>query len=179
MTTPLPGTGTSRIVPLPPPSPALRLAADDLPPRVRAVTDADLPDLHRLDQEVFQDNAYPYFVLRQFYDLYRDDLFVVDDGGALRGYVLAGAASDGSRGWILGLAIAQDWRRHGLGRQLMAESLRNLRLRGVREVWLTVEPGNATAIELYVSLGFAHVDRRADYFGPTADRLLMLLPLDG
>lgn len=179
MTTPLPGTGSHRIVPLPAPAPALRLAAGDLPPRVRAVTDADLPELHRLDREVFQENAYPYFVLRQFYDLYRDDLFVVDDGGSLRGYVLAGAASDGGRGWILGLAIDRDWRRHGLGRLLMAESLRSLRLRGVREVWLTVEPANSTAIELYVSLGFARVDHRTDYFGPTADRLLMALPLDG
>lgn len=179
MTTPLPGTGTPRVVPLPAPSPALRLAGGDLPPLVRAVTDADLPELHRLDQEVFQHNAYPYFVLRQFYDLYRDDLLVVDDGGVLRGYVLAGAASDGSRGWILGLAIDRDWRRHGLGRQLMAESLRHLRLRGVREVWLTVEPGNASAVELYLSLGFSRVDHRADYFGPTADRLLMVLPLDG
>ncbi|MFG1811911.1 GNAT family N-acetyltransferase [Streptomyces sp. NPDC049040] len=179
MTTPLPGTGSPRIVPLPAPSPALRLAADDLPPRVRGVTDADLPELHRLDREVFQENAYPYFVLRQFYDLYRDDLFVVDDGGTLRGYVLAGVASDGARGWILGLAIDRNWRRHGFGRELMAESLRSLRLRGVREVWLTVEPGNLTAIDLYVSLGFSHVDHRDDYFGPTADRLLMVLALDG
>lgn len=178
MTTPLPGTGNPRILPLP--APALRLAdGGDLPPRVRAATDSDLPELHRLDQEVFRDNAYPYFVLRQFYDLYRDDLFVVDDGTGLRGYVLAGAGSDGGRGWILGLAIDQDWRRHGLARQLMAESLRHLRLRGVREVWLTVEPANATAIELYLSLGFARVDHREDYFGPAGDRLLMALALEG
>lgn len=179
MTTPLPGTGNPRIVALPAPSPALWLADDDPTPRVRAANDSDLPELHRLDQEVFQENAYPYFVLRQFYDLYRHDLFVVDDSGTLRGYVLAGTASDGCKAWILGLAIEQDWRRLGLGRQLMAESLRHLRLRGVREVWLTVEPGNATAVELYVSLGFARVDHRRDYFGPTADRLLMALPLGG
>ncbi|WP_333771216.1 GNAT family N-acetyltransferase [Streptomyces sp. IBSBF 2435] len=178
MTTPLPGTGTTRIAALPAPAPALRLAAGGRAPRVRAVTDADLPELHRLDQEVFQDHAYPYFVLRQFYDLYRDDLFVVDDGRTLCGYVLAGAVSDGSRGWILGLAIDQNWRSHGFGRRLMAESLRNLRLRGVREVWLTVEPGNATAVELYLSLGFSRVDHREDYFGPAADRLLMVLPLN-
>jgi len=179
MTTPLPDSGTPRMAPVPVHAPALVLAAGDLTPRVRAVTEADLPEVHRLDQEVFQEHAYPYFVLRQFYDLYRDDLFVVDDGGTLRGYVLAGAASDRSRSWILGLAIDRDWRGHGLGRRLMAESLRSLRLRGVQEVWLTVEPGNATATELYASLGFVRVDHRAGYFGPAADRVLMVMPLDG
>ncbi|WP_329139422.1 GNAT family N-acetyltransferase [Streptomyces sp. NBC_01476] len=174
---PLPGSGNPLAAPVAVPAPALFLASDDLLPRVRPATDADLPELHRLDKEVFQEHAYPYFVLRQFYDLYRDDLFVVDDGRTLLGYVLSGAASDRSRSWILGLAIDRRWRGHGLGRRLMAESLRRLRGQGVREVWLTVEPGNATAIELYVSLGFSYVDRRSGYFGPAADRLLMVLPL--
>ncbi|NUP42021.1 MAG: GNAT family N-acetyltransferase [Streptomyces sp.] len=180
MTTPLPEAGSPRVTPLlTTRTPALVLADGGLPPRVRAVTDADLPELHRLDQEVFQEDAYPYFVLRQFYDLYRDDLLVVDDAGTLRGYVLAGIASDPARCWILGLAIEHGWRHRGLGRLLMTASLRGLRLRGVQEVWLTVEPANSAALDLYLSLGFSPVDRRADYFGAERDRVLMLLPLAG
>lgn len=175
MTTPLPGAG-GRLVP-PAPVSTLFVAPGGLPLGVRVAVEEDLPELHRLDREVFSEHAYPYFVLRQFYDLHREDLFVLDDGRALHGYVLAGTKPDLSRSWILGLAIDRQWRGHGLGRRLMTESLRRLRVQGVGEVWLTVEPANATAIELYASLGFTRVDRQEGYFGPAADRLLMMLPL--
>jgi len=141
------------------------------------VAEEDLAELHRLDREVFRKHAYPYFVLRQFYDLYQDELFVLDDDGDFRGYVLAGTGADRRRSWILGLGIDHRWRRQGLGRRLMGEVLERLRARGVREVRLGVEPANRTAIDLYTSLGFVRVERRADYFGAGADRLLMTLTL--
>ncbi|MFF2526567.1 GNAT family N-acetyltransferase [Streptomyces liangshanensis] len=150
---------------------------DGRPLWLRAVTEEDLPELHRLDQEIFKDQAYPYFVLRQFYDLYRDELFVLDDGTAFHGYVLAGTRPDKTRSWVLGLAIHQRWQGLGLGRWLMGEALRRLRAEGVGEVWLTVEPANTRAIKLYAALGFAPVGHRDDYFGPGGDRLLMALPL--
>jgi ribosomal-protein-alanine N-acetyltransferase len=177
MTPSLPGAGDPHGAAASPPSPALLLASQERSPRVRPATEADLSELHRLDENVFREHAYPYFVLRQFYDLYPHDLFVMDDGRALRGYVLAGTATDNSRCWILGLAIDRMWRGHGLGRRLMAASLGSLDARGVREVWLTVEPANTVAISLYTSLGFTRTDHRTNYFGPADDRLLMMLPL--
>jgi len=47
---------------------ALFVAPDGRPLRLRGVTESDLPELHRLDKEVFQEHAYPYFALRQFYE---------------------------------------------------------------------------------------------------------------
>ncbi|NBM18405.1 N-acetyltransferase [Streptomyces sp. GC420] len=157
---------------------ALSLVAGGPPPlRVREVTERDLPELSRLDAEVFGEHAYPYFVLRQLYDVYGAHLLVLDDGTSLHGYVLVGTPPDASRSWILGLGIAERWRGLGLGRRLMAEALRRLRADGVGEVRLTVEPANSAAIELYESLGFSHVGCRADYFGPGDDRLVMALAL--
>lgn len=163
-----------------PPAPVMTFATPEgLPLRMRSVTEADLDELHRLDKEVFAEHAYPYFVLRQFFDLFRVDLLVLDDGLAFRGYVLAGTVRDGSRSWILGLAIDRRWRGHGLGRRLMTEILRRLRTAGVGDVRLSVEPANTTAIDLYAALGFSPVGYRKDYFGTGADRLLMELPLAG
>lgn len=161
----------------PPLASPLFVTAEGLPLRLRRVGEEDLPELHRLDREVFEEHAYPYFTLRQLYDLFRADTFVLDDGRTFHGYVMAGVNAD-REGWILGLAIDQRWRGLGLGRRLMAESLRGLRARGVRAVALTVEPANAAAIMLYASLGFHRVEERAGYFGPDADRLIMRLPLD-
>lgn len=145
---------------------------------LRGVTEADLEALARLDEETFPEAPYPYFVLRQLYDVYPDHLLVLDDGTELKGYVLVGTAPDASRSWILGLGITPDERGRGYGRRLMREVLRLLRADGVREVLLTVSPANTAAILLYENLGFtAEESVRKDYFGPGADRLIMSLRL--
>ncbi|MGI5454687.1 GNAT family N-acetyltransferase [Streptomyces sp. CA-249302] len=146
--------------------------------RLRGVTEADLDALALLDRETFPEEPYPYFVLRQMYDVYPDHLLVLDDGTELKGYVLVGTAPDKSRSWILGLGITRDERGQGYGRRLMDEALRRLRGIGVAEVLLTVVPTNTAAILLYETLGFtAEQTTRQDYFGPGADRLVMRLRL--
>lgn len=173
--TPLPGdrlTSSSAV-------PAVPATVEDSPFRVRAAIEEDLPGLARLDEEVFIDHPYPYFVLRQLYDVYRHQLLVVGDGKALRGYVLVGTPPDASCSWILGLGVDRRFRGHGLGRRLMAEAMTRLRAVGVSAVRLTVEPANTKAIELYESLGFTHVGHRKDYFGPGADRLIMVCSFSG
>ncbi|MFJ2947364.1 GNAT family N-acetyltransferase [Streptomyces sp. NPDC087226] len=163
--------------PTPPPEPPL--------PLLRTARESDLPELRRLDGEVFQEVAYPAFLLRQLHDLYGGrggHLLVLDDGdGRLRGYVLAATTAFHADSWILGLCVAEDRRRHGLGRELMVEVLARLRRCGTERVRLTVEPGNDAAILLYRSLGFRPEPPdgglRRDYFGPGEDRRVMCLVL--
>lgn len=151
----------------------------DRPLHIRQVEEADLPELVRLDAEAFPEGPYPFFTLRQLFDLYPDHLLVLDGGeSGLHGYVLVGMPRDAGRGWILSLGVTRDQRGRGHGRQLMREVLRRLRDDAVHEVLLTVEPANTAAIELYRSLGFlAESAPRKDYFGPGADRLVMTLHL--
>ncbi|MCN9239542.1 GNAT family N-acetyltransferase [Streptomyces sp. RY43-2] len=150
----------------------------DRPLTMRGVTEADLPELVRVDREAFPEEPYPYFVLRQLFDLHGDSLLVLDDGERLHGYVLFVTTSDGYRSWIASLGVTRDQRGRGLGRRLMLEVLRRLRAERVREARLTVEPTNAAAITLYRSLGFSCDEGvRPDYFGPGEDRLIMTLGL--
>ncbi|CCK30172.1 hypothetical protein BN159_5793 [Streptomyces davaonensis JCM 4913] len=150
----------------------------DRPLTMRGVTEADLPELVRVDREAFPEEPYPYFVLRQLYDVHGDRLLVLDDGEQLHGYVLFPTTSDGYECWIMSLGVTRDQRGRGLGRRLMLEVLRRLRTEGVREVRLTVEPTNAAAIMLYRSIGFSSEEgARRDYFGPGEDRLVMTLSL--
>ncbi|MGW2650984.1 N-acetyltransferase family protein [Streptomyces sp. NPDC001393] len=153
-------------------------SCDRRPLTIRAVTEADLPQLARADREIFREDAYPYFVLRQLFDLHGDRLLVLDDGESLYGYVLYVTTPDRDRSWILSLGVTLGQRGQGLGRRLMLEVLRRLRAEGVSEVRLTVEPGNDGAVLLYRSLGFASdAGPRKDYFGPGEDRLIMTLGL--
>ncbi|MEZ7006383.1 GNAT family N-acetyltransferase [Streptomyces sp. AD55] len=157
----------------------------DTPPLVlRAARECDLPELRRLDREVFREVAYPGFLLRQLWDMYAEHFLVLDDGaGRLRGYVLAATRTPalGRDSWILGLCVARDRRRGGLGRELMTEVLERLRRDGVERVRLTVEPANRAALLLYRSLGFSpdgpDAGLRRDYFGPGMDRRILLLDL--
>ncbi|WAZ21605.1 GNAT family N-acetyltransferase [Streptomyces cinnabarinus] len=150
----------------------------DRPLTMRGVTEADLPELVRVDREAFPEEPYPYFVLRQLYDVHGDRLLVLDDGERLHGYVLFPAGSDGRQCWIMSLGVTRDQRGRGLGRRLMLEVLRRLRTERVREVRLTVEPTNAAAIMLYRSIGFSSEEGVSrDYFGPGEDRLVMTLNL--
>ncbi|WP_217145268.1 N-acetyltransferase [Streptomyces sp. AC627_RSS907] len=157
---------------------------DTLPLALRTARESDLPELRRLDEEVFQEFAYPGFLLRQFFDMHEEHFLVLDDGaGRLRGYVLAATRALGRDSWILGLCVTQDRRRHGLGRELMTEVLARLRRDGIQVVRLTVEPANLAAILLYRSLGFRPEEPdgglRPDYFGPGMHRQIMRLDLPG
>ncbi|MGN9758933.1 N-acetyltransferase family protein [Streptomyces sp. SD31] len=150
----------------------------DRPLTMRGVTEADLPELLRVDREVFPEEPYPYFVLRQHFDAHGDRFLVLDDGECLHGYVLFVNSSDGYVCWVLSLAVSADQRGRGLGKRLMLEVLRQLRRERVHEVRLTVEPTNAAAIQLYRSLGFSTEGGvHGDYLGPGEDRLIMTLGL--
>lgn len=60
---------------------------------------------------------------------------------------------------LLQFAVAEKARRKGIGRAMLAASLRWARLRGARKSWLQVEADNLPALALYRSFGFTEVCR--------------------
>ena len=83
----------------------------------------------------------------------RPDLFLV---GVLNGEVVGSVmvGYDGHRGWINYLGVDPDHRRCGLGRLLMAEAERLLRLEGCPKINLQVRSTNHAVIEFYRRIGF-------------------------
>lgn len=74
-----------------------------------------------------------------------DTCLVAEEGGALAGVILAG--QDGRRGYIYHMAVAEDFRRQGVGTALVERCLAALEAEGIRKVALLVfrrnEAGNA------------------------------------
>lgn len=95
------------------------------------------------------------------------------------GFVMARGAADEAE--ILSIGVDPARRRAGIGRQLLARMLAELPLAGVRRLFLEVDAGNAAAIGLYRSFGFAEVGRRQSYYrradGSAATALVMRLDL--
>ncbi|HEX3794660.1 MAG TPA: GNAT family N-acetyltransferase [Acidimicrobiales bacterium] len=81
------------------------------------------------------------------------DAFVIASvEGDIVGTLLA--AWDGWRGAFYRLAVHPDYRRHGLGRSLVAEGERRLRQRGVRRINLYVVEAHPAAMGFWPALGY-------------------------
>ena len=68
---------------------------------------------------------------------------------------------------LLNLSVVPDCRRRGLGRALLAQFVDDARRLGAEQMFLEVRVGNAPAIALYESAGFARIARRMAYYPPT------------
>jgi L-phenylalanine/L-methionine N-acetyltransferase len=81
----------------------------------------------------------------------------------------------------LGLMVAKDWRRRGVGRALLQAAVDWARASGVRKLELHVFPHNEPAIRLYELFGFRREGyRRAHYLRPDGyvDAILMAYDVD-
>jgi ribosomal-protein-alanine N-acetyltransferase len=65
---------------------------------------------------------------------------------------------------ILSVAVAPDYRRRGIGRQLIEEMLRHSYREGAHDIHLEVEDTNAAAIALYRGVEFRESGRRSGYY---------------
>ncbi|ANI78986.1 MULTISPECIES: ribosomal protein S18-alanine N-acetyltransferase [Sphingobium] len=64
---------------------------------------------------------------------------------------------------LLLLAVHPSWRGRGIGKELLIDSLKTARRRGIRSMNLEVRSSN-TAIKLYEKTGFEYVHRRPGYY---------------
>ncbi|PKN55325.1 MAG: GNAT family N-acetyltransferase [Deltaproteobacteria bacterium HGW-Deltaproteobacteria-14] len=143
------------------------------PARVRRAAARDLPAVTALDARAYASEGYGPFVVRQLWDLSPETFLVAEGDAGLLGYCAAARATDGS-GWILSLATDPGARGQGVGRALTVAAIAALRAFAPRDVRLTVAPGNVAARRLYASLGFVAAGLEPDYYGPGADRLVMV-----
>ena len=85
------------------------------------------------------------------------DLIVAEMNGAVVGlahFMVYDDLSQGAlAGELLGLIVREDWRRQGIGRQLLREVMRLAKQRGVGEFHINTEQDNTAAIALYASFG--------------------------
>jgi ribosomal protein S18 acetylase RimI-like enzyme len=87
-------------------------------------------------------------------------VFVAEEGGSIAGYVYAGLEPlswkelRGPAGFIHDVAVAEEARKSGIGRQLMKTAIDWLRDHGAPRVILWTAPQNELARDLFRSLGF-------------------------
>jgi [ribosomal protein S18]-alanine N-acetyltransferase len=82
--------------------------------------------------------------------------------GDLRGFVLSRLAADEAE--ILTIAVEHALRGRGVGRALLAETLRQAANAGAKSMFLEVDENNRPALALYARFGFVKVSERVGYY---------------
>lgn len=144
---------------------------DELRVSVRSPAPGDVRALERAEVECFVDPWPGQFFLAELFAPGRFHRVLVDPAGGLVGYLFAA--------WqyldlhILKIATRPGYRRHGLGRRLMALAEAHALDVGGETLTLEVRPTNAPAIALYEALGFVRVGERPAYYPDGEDALVM------
>jgi ribosomal protein S18 acetylase RimI-like enzyme len=89
---------------------------------------------------------------RQHLQLYGDCTFVAEADTKIIGTVLG--THDGRKGWINRLAVAREYQRHGLARQLIASSERAFRSKGIAIISALVEHENKPSCATFLKSGY-------------------------
>jgi ribosomal-protein-alanine N-acetyltransferase len=120
---------------------------------LRAYEPHDFPALHRLDQSCFPAGiSYSKTTLHYFLTIPSADCIVATDGGRIAGFILT--EENPPLAHIITLDIAEIHRRHGVGTALLAESEKNLALRGVRSILLETATENEAAVAFWKRHGY-------------------------
>jgi mycothiol synthase len=153
----------------------VRRSVDDLPDHslpdgveIRPVREADIRTIWEADMEAFKDHwgyvepteteyerfrAYPYLD-PSLWKIAWDDQGVA---GQVKSFIdtAQNAVHGRKRGWTEQISTARRWRRRGVAKALIVESIRELAARGMTEAALGVHTENPTgAYQLYQSLGY-------------------------
>lgn len=123
----------------------------------RSYDDSD----HRLGVVALWRAVFGYETAHNEPNLAIDRKLSVDDGlffvavseGAVVGSVMAGY--DGHRGWLYSLAVAPEYRKQGIGSELVRRAERALAERGCMKINLQIMQGNEAVQAFYASLGYA------------------------
>jgi GNAT superfamily N-acetyltransferase len=158
----------------------VRPSVDDLPDHplpngleVRPVSEDQMRAIWEADMEAFRDH-YGYVEpseadFQRFLDFpFKDPtLWKIawdDEGvaGQVKSFINTAQNEEygRKRGWTEEISTARRWRRHGLAKALIVESIRELAKRGITEVALGVHTENPNgAFDLYTGLGYEEVAR--------------------
>jgi len=138
---------------------------------LRLAREADIPAIAALEAATFSDGAGEDMLSR----MHRGENAVIlcaAEGEALAGYAYFQFVLD--EGYVGNVAVAEAFRRRGVGRRLTEAMLAQARERGLSFLTLEVRESNAPARALYAQCGFALAGRRKNYYEkPREDALLL------
>lgn len=131
----------------------------------------DVDELANLEKKIFSENAYSRSFLS--YLLTHADFFkIAREDEEILGYI-CGEVMFGT-GHIISLAVAEKYRRRGIGSSLLNMFLKFLKEKNIGSAYLEVSVENYGAIEFYRKRGFTTVNTLPRYYADGSDAYIMV-----
>ncbi len=141
----------------------------------RPMTAADLPVVAEMEKICFR-SPWSERMLRGELKNRLAHYHVIEQGGKLIAY--AGMWVLFEEAHITNVAVLPDYRRQGLGRRIMLESMKAAAALNATQMTLEVRESNLGAQALYEGLGFVSAGRRKKYYSDTGEDALILWNTD-
>ncbi|MEZ7872735.1 MAG: ribosomal protein S18-alanine N-acetyltransferase [Eubacteriales bacterium] len=136
-------------------------------PVLRRMTISDVPAVHRLEETIF---SMPWSEKDFVYEMTENKVaryLVIEEAGEIIAF--AGAHIILDQAHVTNIAVRQDCRGRGLGRMITRALMQYASNLGAEYLTLEVRQSNATAQNLYNSLGFVKVNVRKRYYEDTGE----------
>ena len=138
---------------------------------IKTMTEDHVPQIAEMEKLCFSDPWSEKSVASELNN--RLSLWLVAlDGDTVAGYV--GSQSVLDEADMMNIAVHPDYRRQGIGRDLVLALAEALQKKGIRGLMLEVRQSNAPAIALYEQLGFQQVGMRPNYYRNPKENALIL-----
>jgi len=138
---------------------------------IRPMEEKDIPEVYEIEKYSFSDlwseDSYMNFQSEK-----GQQYFVAEINQKIVAYCVTMIVLDECE--ILKVAVAKEFRRNGIGEELLSSVIKCYKEKAARFFYLEVRESNTSAINLYKKLGFSETRRRNDYYRhPTEAAVLM------
>lgn len=130
----------------------------------------DFFKLLRLEKLCFQADAWPWIDVLAALTFPETVRLVAEQQDDLIGFVIGDRRRHRDLGWIASIGVHPEYRRQGIGRQLLEACEQAI---GMNRLRLSLRPTNQEALALYHSEGYREVDRWRRYYRNGEDALVM------
>ena len=141
---------------------------------IRRAEEQDLQRIIRIEQASFGADAWDRDLLRKYLRHCPKLFLVAETPTRLAGYIIT-CIADG-KAELVSIAVAPAFRRHGIGKLLLAGTRTRLRRHDVGAWWLMVRTTNEPAIRFYRRFGFVLARLVKNYYEDGANAWCMWFP---
>jgi len=137
---------------------------------IQPATWRDLPSLRQLEKACFPKDFWPLLDLigvLTFPDIVR---FKASTNEKMVGFVAGERRMHENVGWISTIGVLPEYRKQGIGTDLLEACELNLKMKSVR---LNVRISNRKAVRLYLSLGYHEINTWPAYYYDREDALVL------
>ncbi len=145
----------------------------------------DLSSVIEINRVCLPENYSPYFFL-EVYKSCPEAFIIAERERKVAGYIMCRLEfgfSDVRRfrmvrkGHVVSVAVLPDYRRQGIGKELVLAAMKALELHGAEECFLEVRTANEDAVRLYKNMGFDTARVATHYYHDGADAYVMSIKL--